>query len=63
MINRLVKISQQKMNILQATFLTKYSKGMDGSFCFTSDLIQIITNVVTPYCEPNIHNELHYTSI
>jgi hypothetical protein len=63
MINRLVKISQQEMNILWATFLTKYSKGIDGNFCFTPYLIQIITNVVTVDCEPNTHNELRYKSI
>jgi hypothetical protein len=51
------------MNILQATFLTKYSKGIDGNFCFTLDLIQIITNVVTLDYEPNIRNELRYISI
>jgi hypothetical protein len=51
------------MNILQATFLTKYSKGIDGIFCFKPNLIQIITNVVTLDCEPNIRNELRYTSI
>jgi hypothetical protein len=51
------------MSILQATFLTKYFKRIDGIFCFMLDLIQIITNVVTLYCQPNIHNELCYISI
>jgi hypothetical protein len=51
------------MNILQATFLTKYSKGIDGNFCFKPDLIQIITNVATLDYEPNIHNEFCYISI
>jgi hypothetical protein len=32
-------------------------------FCFKPNLIQIITNVVTLDCEPNIRNELRYTSI
>jgi len=44
-------INKQKMNILHATFLTKYLQRIDGNLCFTLVLIQIIIDVVMSNCK------------
>jgi len=51
------------MSNLHAKLLIKYSGRIDEDLCFMLDLIQIIINVVTLGYGPNIHVELHYTSL
>jgi hypothetical protein len=61
--NRLVRLIWQEMNSLHAKLLIKYFGGIDEDLCFMLELIQIIIDGVMLGYGPNIHVELHYTSL
>jgi hypothetical protein len=56
--NWLVKFIRQEMWISHAKLLIKHSGSMYRDLCFVPDFIQIIINIVTLGCKPNIHLEL-----
>jgi hypothetical protein len=59
----LVKFIWQEMWILHVKLLVKYFGTINEILSFMLDLIQIIIDIVTLGCKPNIHMELCNTSI
>lgn len=60
--NWLVRFILQEMRILHAKRLIKHSRGINRDLmCFTLDPIQIIIDIVTLGCGPNIYMEVHNT--
>jgi hypothetical protein len=56
--NWFVRFIRQEMKILHAKCLIKHFGRFNENLNFTLDSIQIIINIVTLGCGPNIHMEL-----